>query len=73
LKFYNKTKFISGSKPTDIWVGEDNSPCINNLIRVMFDRFPDDSNEHYVHSLEDNWISKEFMSLVFDEKYSDRN
>ena len=40
--------------------------CQNHIIKVVINRFEADT-EHYVNALEDNWISKEFMSVVFDQ------
>ena len=37
----------------------------DHVINVVINRFEVDA-EHYVNALEDNWISKEFMSVVFD-------
>ena len=38
----------------------------DHVINVVINRFEVDA-EHYVNALEDNWISKEFMSVVFDQ------
>ena len=40
--------------------------CQDHVIKVIIDRFEADT-EHYVNALEDNWISKEFMSVIFDK------
>jgi hypothetical protein len=40
--------------------------CMYAKINVILDRFKSD-HEHYVNTLEDNWISKEFMSVVYDK------
>jgi len=44
--------------------------CQNHIINVVIDRFTADT-EHYVNALEDNWISKEFMSVVFNQKMTE--
>ena len=44
--------------------------CQNHIINVVIDRF-EDCTEHYVNALEDNWISKEFMSVVFTQKMTE--
>ena len=40
------------------------------VINVVINRF-EVNTEHYVNALEDNWISKEFMSVVFDKSMAD--
>lgn len=41
--------------------------CMFAKIKVVLDRFSSEF-EHYVNTLEDNWISKEFMQVVYDPK-----
>jgi hypothetical protein len=42
--------------------------CSDVKIRVILDLFK--GAEHYVVGLDNNWIAKEFMQVVYDPKYA---
>ena len=47
---------------------EKGSACMNATVRVLMDAF-EENHRHYVITMEDNWVSKEFMSASFDSAY----
>jgi len=44
-------------------------PCMDTTVRVLLDRFGSKHNQ-YVIKLEDNWISKEFMSRAYNAAFA---
>jgi len=42
---------------------------MNSIIRVILDSFGND-DKHFVNSLEDNFISKELMSVAYNAAYA---
>lgn len=42
---------------------------MDSIIRVILDSFGND-DKHFVNSLEDNFISKEFMTLAYNAAYA---
>jgi hypothetical protein len=64
-EFFGKLKFYWGSVSLNGKFAENflkvNMPCMDTTVRVLLDRFGSKHN-HYVIQMEDNWISKEFMS-----------
>lgn len=63
--FFGMLKFYWGSVSLNGKFAENflkvNMPCMDTTVRVLLDRFGSKHN-HYVIQMEDNWISKEFMS-----------
>jgi len=41
---------------------------MNAVIRVLIDAFEDKHN-HFVITMEDNWVAKEFMSVSYNPAY----
>jgi len=67
--FFSKLKFYWGSvslnnKHAENFLKE-NKPCMDTTVRVLLDRFGSKHNQ-FVIQMEDNWISKEFMSNAFN-------
>lgn len=68
-EFFGKLKYYWGSVSLNGKFAENflkvNMPCMDTTVRVLLDRFGSKHN-HYVIQMEDNWISKEFMSVAYD-------
>jgi hypothetical protein len=58
LKFYCGSVLINDRFTNRFAV---KGPCMNAIIRVLLDSFGN-KHEHFVNTLDDNWIAKEFMS-----------
>jgi hypothetical protein len=67
LKFLHNGIVVSDKAPRQITkTYPEMGPCMFFVISVILDKFKSD-HEHWINSLEDNWIPKEFMQVAFDE------
>ena len=67
LKYYWKSSLLNDRYACN-FITDPEGPCMNAMIRVLLDAF-DETFKHNVIALEDNWVSKEFMSASFDARY----
>jgi len=65
LKFYWKSANLTDRFAANFIT---KGACMNAVIRVLIDAFEDKHN-HFVITMEDNWVAKEFMSVSYNPAY----
>ena len=65
LKFYWKSANLTDRFAANFIT---KGACMNAVIRVLIDAFEDKHN-HFVITMEDNWVAKEFMSVCYNPAY----
>lgn len=65
LKFYWKSANITSRFAANFIT---KGACMNSIIRVVMDAF-NEKHLHYVITMEDNWIAKEYMSAAYNPAY----
>lgn len=61
LKFYWGSVLLNDKPAQNFLKG---GLCKNNTVCILLDKFTSGYN-HYITTLDDNWIAKEFMSIAY--------